>query len=321
MVRDIVEERILGKKPELQYILDVKEDTFLTRNVDIPAQKPRKVFQLDVVNADDFGLLKGKKQIIWEFIEVSGYADPWKERLLPNASAKARVKPYRAAGVFTLELRGGSIFVARPLLNAKSLSEAQAEYLRKKEAYEKALDAWNIQKAKAQRRMKERDAARRDYEERLAAWEKEQKEIDSLGQKGNYRKFIIRKLGINQLARIIDFPLMQVKLGFSTATDSKFGETLYKKGRKVSMIHPEINTVFSCKAYQDAQGQYLVSVDPIRENLLLVSDHEENLYLHNLRKIPENQRLTFGKGQGFFKDHSSLKSILQERLDKLQDQK
>lgn len=321
LVRNALEENPRYEKPELKYILDVNEDTFLTRNVAIPAQKPGRVFQVDLINAKDFGLLKGKTQIVWEFIEVPGFSNPWEEELIPDISAKARAKPYRAAGVFTLEMKGGIKFVAKPLLRVNSLAEAQELYLKKKAAYEKALIAWNAQKAKTQNRMKEQEAARKAYEERLAAWEEEQKRRDSLSQKGTYRKFIIRKLGINQLGRIIDFPLMQIKLELGSEADAKFGQTLYKQGRKIKMIHPDMNTVFLCKADPNDPGTYMVQVDPKRENLLLVSDHEEHLYLLNFRKIPETQSLLFGEGQTFFRDHASLKSLLQQRLNALYPKK
>lgn len=314
LLRETQEQRETPEKPELEYILDIGADTFLTRNVDIPAQKPGKVFQIQVINSKDYRLLAQKESIVWEYVEMAGFSDPWKAGRLPNAKARAKASPYRVAGVFTLEMNGGIKFVARPLLKATSFRTAQVEYSQKLAEYEQALATWKAQRRSAKKRATEREAARKAYEERLAEWEKSVAEFDSSKQEGVYRRFIIKHLGINQLGRIVHFPLMKVQVGFRTAENEGFGEKLYQNGRKISMIHPNLNTVFACKAHPAEKGQYLVPVDPNIENLLLVSDEQEHLYLLNFRKIPEDLSLIFEESPSSFKDHASLKAYLGERI-------
>ncbi|MEL6251890.1 MAG: hypothetical protein AAFR87_07760 [Bacteroidota bacterium] len=318
LLRESLEESKFPDRPALEYILDREADTFLTRNVRIPNQKPGRVFQIALSNAADYTLLSGKQNLIWEYIQMPNFVDPWEDGLLPNAAAIARAKPYRAAGVFLLELKGGGQFVARPLLDAQSFEVALAEYEEKLVAYKKALIEYNAQKELAKKKLVEREAALKAYKDELAAWEAKTKERDSLATSGVYRRFIIKKLGINQLGRKLEYPMMQLKVDLSFQEDSSFGERLADQGRRISLIHPEINTVFSCKKLEGESGKYMIRFDPRSQNLLCVSDKEENLYLLNFRQISTNLRMKFKNRESSFSDHASLKKHLQNWLDKIE---
>lgn len=318
LLRESELENNVPEKPELEYILDREADTFLTRNVRIPNQKPGRVFQIALSNAEDYALLAGKQNLIWEYIQMPNFSDPWEKGFLPNEDALASAKPYRAAGVFLLELKGGSQFVARPLLNAQSFEAAHAEYEEKLTAYKKALAEYNAQRELANQKLAEREAALKAYEEELAKWEAEIQERESMASRGVYRRFIIKKLGINQLGRKLDYPMMQIKVELSFQDDASFGEKLEAEGRRISLIHPGINTVFSCQNLEGQKGKYMIRFDPRSQNLLCVSDQEENLYLLDFRQIPNDLRMKFQERESSFSDHASLKEHLQSWLDKIE---
>ncbi|MDW3651316.1 MAG: hypothetical protein R8P61_29835 [Bacteroidia bacterium] len=318
LLRESQQESEVPDKPELEYILDREADTFLTRNVRIPNQKPGRVFQIALSNAEDYALLSGKENLIWEYIQLPAFSDPWQEGLLPGEAAIAHVKPYRAAGVFLLELKGGGEFVARPLLNARNFESAHAAYEEKLAAYKKALAEYNAQKELAKKKLAERETALKAYEEELAEWEAKNRKSDSLATRGVYRRFIIKKLGINQLGRKLDYPMMQIKVDLNFQEDTAFGEQLAEDNRRISLIHPGINTVFSCQHIEAEKGKYMLRFDPTSQNLLCVSDQEENLYLLDFRQIPSDLRMKFQERESSFSDHASLKKHLQNWLEKIE---
>jgi len=119
------------------------------------------------------------------------------------------------------------------------------------------------------------------------------------------------------LGRKLDYPMMQVKLDLSFQDDASFGERLAKEGRRVSLIHPGINTVFGSQIMEGESGTYMIRFDPRSQNLLCVSDTEENLYLLDFRQIPTDLRMQFQERESSFSDHASLKAHLQVWLDKI----
>ncbi|MEM6800857.1 MAG: hypothetical protein AAF696_05605 [Bacteroidota bacterium] len=315
LVRDVDENQLLPEKPELQYILDQEADTFLTRNVRIPNQKPGRVFQLSVSNAAKFSLLAGRENLIWEYIEMREFSDPWESGILPAKNQVAKAKPYRAAGVFLLEI-GGRQFVARPLLKARSFQTEQAAYEARSLAYDKALAEYRAQQKLAQQQLKARQEAIEQYQTELSVWEESKSRIDSMLSKGVYRKFIIKKLGINQLGRKLNYPLLNMTIGIGLEGNESTGANKLLELKRLVMIHPEINTVFSCKKHPTEAGKYLLQLDPKVENLYCISDEEEKLFLQKTRKLPEDLILRFKENQLPISNHQALKMLILSYLEK-----
>ena len=315
LVRDADESQLLLAKPELQYILDQDADTFLTRNVRIPNQRPGKVFQLALSNADQFSLLAGKKKLIWEYIEMRDFDDPWESGILPSRNQMAKAKPYRAAGVFLLEIDNKQ-FVARPLLKATSFQAEQSAYEERLLAYNEALEEYRAQKQLEQEQLKARQEAIDQYQRELAAWEESKLQLDSILSKGVYRRFIIKKLGINQLGRKLDYPLLNITVSLGLKGEGIFDKNQEARLKRLGMIHSGINTVFSCKEHPTEEGKYLLQLDPKVENLFCVSDEQEKLFLRKTRKIPEDLILRFEENHLPFSDHQALKELILSYLEK-----
>lgn len=135
---------------------------------------PSRPFGVEVENKNQYPYFKNFEKVYWEYLDLPGSANPWKEDLLGKENGWNKVKirqtgPKQFTLTFSKILENGSLVrkrvIARPLYKASSKAEAEAIYQENLAKYKSALAAIEQEKKDA---LAER---KRAFDRSVAQWE------------------------------------------------------------------------------------------------------------------------------------------------------
>lgn len=306
------------ENPELRYIKDVSQDTFVTRAMGMPPQQPGRPFSMAILNAGDFEMLTGRSEWLWEYMEYPGeYVNPWKKGLL-RPQAQALAQPFRVAGVYELTIVGsGEKIIARLITDFSSLSQAETAYQARFASYERAMATYTAAREADRRRIEAREVQIEKYRN----WVAEKAQLLAASEKGwCYRRFRIKKLGITQLGRLLplteNIPLFSIRPQVEDQSD--LGQQLQAAHRPLYLVLPQRHTLIQCEPDPDQEGQFLIPDLQVPGSVLWTSSHEEEIFFVDLEKTTDsdfsasqnNQIVLFGKLSQSYEHAAALKALL-----------
>ncbi|MCI4669794.1 MAG: hypothetical protein MRZ79_16790 [Bacteroidia bacterium] len=190
-----------GNRP----VMDSASEELVAKASQNRPSPPARPFGVEVQNKNQYPYFKNYEKVYWEYLDLPGSANPWKENLLgkENGWNKVRIRKVgkdKFTLTFSKILGNGNMVqkkvIARPLYKASSKQEAE-------KIYQKNLQAYNDALASIERERQELEAQRKiAYQQSVRQWEA--KKQNSIVSNGTLCKIRIHQLGFIGLMKELE---------------------------------------------------------------------------------------------------------------------